>query len=60
MAGVIVIVQRRMRRVSVLGDGKVLPLPDVLVGDVCVVRGVGFVVSQIGDDGHGLDTDHAL
>lgn len=49
-----------MRWIGVLGNCQVLPLGNVIVGDAGEVGGIVAVAGQVGDDGHGLDTDHAL
>lgn len=49
-----------MRRVGVLGNGQVLPLGNVVVGDAGIIGGIVAVAGQVGNDRHGLDPDHAL
>lgn len=60
MAGVVSIGQSGMRWVGVLGNAQVLPLGNVIVGNAGEVGRIVAVAGQVGNDGHGLDTDHAL
>lgn len=43
-----------------MGDAEVLPLRDVVVRNVRVLRRIGGVASQASDVGHGSDADNAL
>ena len=54
------VVEGRVWRVGVMRDAEVLPLSDVVVGGGGVIGAVGGVAGQVGDDGHGLDSNHAL
>lgn len=49
-----------MRRVGVLRNAQVLPFLDVLVSNARIVGGILAVAGHVGNDRHGLDTDHAL
>lgn len=52
--------ERGMRRVGVLGNTQVLPFANVVVSNAGIVGGILTVTGQVGNDRHGLDTDHAL
>jgi hypothetical protein len=54
------VVEYRMRWIGVFINAEILPCVNVIVGDGGVVRGIVSMASQIRDDGHGLDADHAL
>jgi hypothetical protein len=52
--------QGRSGRVCTLGNSQVLPLSDVVFGDSRVIGSVSSVTSLVGNDCHGLNTNHAL
>lgn len=60
MAAVIPIGQGGMGGIGVLGNAQRLPLGNVVVGDAGIIGGVVTVAGQVGNDRHGLDTNHAL
>lgn len=43
-----------------MGDAEGLPLRDVVVSNVRIIRRIGGVASQAGDVGHGFDADDTL
>lgn len=60
MTGGVSIGKCGMRWVGVLGNGQVLPLGNVVVSNAGEVGCIVAVAGQVGNDGHGLNTDHAL
>lgn len=60
MASGVTVGQGRSGRVLILGNSQVLPLSDVVFGDARVIGSIGGVASLVGNDSHGLNTDHAL
>jgi hypothetical protein len=60
MASGIAIRQGRSWWVRILGDGQILPLGDVAMGDVGVLISVIGVTGLVSNDGHSLDTNHAF
>lgn len=60
MASGVAVRQGGMWWVSILGNSQVLPLSDVVTGDAREISSVGGVASLVGNDCHGLNTDHAL
>lgn len=60
MASGVAVRQCRSGRVRILGNSQVLPLSDIVFGDARVIGSIGGVASLVGNDSHGLNTDHAL
>lgn len=52
--------QSSMGRGDFLVDGQVLPFIHVIMGNSRIVGSIGCVASLLGNDGHGLDTNHPL
>ena len=60
MAARVAVTQSGVWRGSILVNGQVLPIGDVIMGDARIIGSVGSMASLLSNDSHGLDADHAL
>lgn len=52
--------QSSVGRGDSLIDSQSLPFVHVIIGDSRVIGSIGCMTGLLGNDGHGLDTDHSL